>query len=148
MNMRKSILLAGVLFSHYVLAHRDSTSFSDIIWSGDRFEIIHEMHLVDALRVADFLKLDGEIDKLRNLASIALYVEHHFDIARAPESSPIQTIGAEIDGDMLYVYQEWVTPLTDPFPQVTNSILVDVIPNTAAAWRILLPSGVHEFMRD
>jgi hypothetical protein len=148
MNIGRTILMAGILLSQAVFAHRDSTVFSDIMWSGDRFEIVHEMHLADALRVADFLKLGGEIDQLRNLASMALYVEHHFDVAREAGSTPINTIGAEIDGDTLYVYQEWVTPLQDPFPKVTNTLLVDVIPKASARWRVLLPSGVHEFRRD
>ena len=95
-------------------------------WAGDRFEIVHRMHLSDAINVLRRLEKDTAIDSLRGRARLALYVEENFSIAsEGKRVAGIETLGAEIDDDFLLVYQEWVTALPETQPQIQNRALME-----------------------
>lgn len=139
-------LLSSLATTQPALAHRGHAVWTDITWAGDRFEIMHRMHLADAITVSRFLGSERPIDDLRSLAGLALYVEQRFRFAQ-PQTTALSTVGAEIEDDFLLVYQEWQTPLPARFPAIENELLLDVEPQAQAFIRILAPGIEEERMR-
>lgn len=148
----------ALLFALPGEAHRGHAVWTDITWAGDRFEIVHRMHLADAITINRYMGGAQAIEELRSLARVALYVDQRFVIqgqgtaaiadealAEAVENTGIilETIGAEIEDDFIFVYQEWVTPLPSQFPVVDNFVLLDVEPDAQAFLKIKGP-GLNE----
>jgi hypothetical protein len=138
-----------LVFSGTACAHRGHAVWTDITWAGDRFEIVHRMHLADAISVNRFMGGREAIEAPRSLARVALYVEERFH--RLPESGVdrprFETIGAEIEDDFIFVYQEWVTDLPERFPGLTNRVLLDIEPEAQAFLRIQGPGLAEERQR-
>ena len=129
-----------------VEAHRGHAVWTDIVWSGESFEIVHRMHLADAIVVNRYMGGTQPIEELRSLALVALYVDERFALLSSQGQSTaieLETIGAEIEDDFLLVYQEWTTPLPDRFPVIDNFILLDVEPEAQAFIKIKAP-GLNE----
>lgn len=145
---RACLLLALMLASGAGLAHRGHAVWTDITWAGDRFEIVHRMHLADAITANRFMGGREAIEEPRSLARVALYVEERFrlqagngagDAVAGPE-----TIGAEIEDDFIFVYQEWITELPERFPEVDNTLLLDIEPGSQAFMHIEGPGIAEE----
>ncbi|MFK8041061.1 DUF6702 family protein [Congregibacter sp.] len=127
-------------------AHRGHAVWTDIVWSGESFEIVHRMHLADAIVVNRYMGGTESIEELRSLALVALYVDERFKLlsaARKDAAIKLETIGAEIEDDFLLVYQEWVTALPERFPVIDNFVLLDVEPEAQAFIKIKAP-GLDE----
>ncbi|MEE4279100.1 MAG: DUF6702 family protein [Halieaceae bacterium] len=141
------LAMALLLFASAVPAHRGHAVWTDISWTGDRFEIVHRMHLADAISVNRFQGSNEAIEAPRSLARVALYVEERFRIAGgavdAATAPTVETIGAEIEDDFIFVYQEWVTDLPERFPPVENTVLRDIEPEAQSFIRIIGP-GISE----
>ncbi len=91
-------------------AHRVNRAESTVVFSGEdgRVEVTHIFHAADAQAA---LFKAGLIDKpdianLRARARLALHVEETFGILINEEERPLTTLGAEIVGNNIYVYQE------------------------------------------
>jgi len=144
-----ALLLAAlglILSATAVLAHRGHALWTDITWADDRFEIVHRMHLADAITANRAMGGREPIELPRSLARVALYVEERFGLAQPPAAegpSPFETIGAEIEDDFLFVYQEWVTDLPERFPELLNTVLLDLEPQAQAFVHIRGP-GLDE----
>lgn len=144
-----------LLASAGVQAHRGHAVWTDIRWTGDGFELLHRMHLADAITVNRFMGNTLPIEDMRSLAFVALYVEERFrllpgdatalDEDAAPEAAApvLETIGAEIEDDFILVYQEWKTRLPTRFPRVDNRVLLDIEPYAQAFIKIDAP-GISE----
>jgi len=114
-------------------AHRGHAVWTDITWNGKGFEIVHRLHLADAITIQRSMGDAGPIESLRSQALVALYVEDRFTLLVDGERTTPATIGAEIEDDFLLVYQEWRAPLPeDRFPDIDNRILLDVEPGAQA----------------
>ena len=109
-------------------AHRGHATWTDIVWAGDRFEITHRIHLADAISILRAEGASANVDAIENLARLALYTEAHFQILGDDGETPVSltTIGAEIENDFLFVYQEWPVAFPDSFPPIKSRILTDV----------------------
>ena len=125
-------------------AHRGHAVWTDITWAGEGFEIVHRMHLADAITINRYMGGREAIEELRSMGLVALYVEERFKIA-ADEGgvAKLQTLGAEIEDDFLFVYQEWTTEVPESFPEIDNRLLLDVEPESQALMKILGP-GLDE----
>lgn len=150
--LRWIITVALILAAPSGFAHRGHAVWTDIVWNGESFEIVHRMHLADAIVVNRYMGGTEPIEETRSLARVALYVDERFqllgDVMTGNEeqsSAPVilQTIGAEIEDDFLLIYQEWVTPLPEQFPVIDNHILLDVEPGAQAFIKIKAP-GLNE----
>ncbi len=120
------IVFALLLLAQPVSAHRGHGCWTEMTWTGDRFEIVHRMHLSDAINVLRRIEKDTAIDSLRGRAKLALYVEEKFSIAiDGRPVSGVETLGAEIDDDFLLVYQEWLTSLPQTQPEIANRALME-----------------------
>jgi hypothetical protein len=145
--LRGLLFGAGLLLAALpVSAHRGHGVWTDIVWNGSGFEITHRLHLADAVNIQRSLGGRGDIDTPRGLALLALYVEERFLLLVDSRTITPQTLGAEIDDDFLFVYQEWMTELPQHFPRVANRLLIDVEPGAQQFIRISGP-GVDEERR-
>ncbi len=112
---RSAIALSGaagiaLLCPTHAFAHRVNRAESTVVFSGEdgRVEVTHIFHAADA-QIA--LVKAGLIDKpdiasLRARARLALHVEETFAILINEKARPLTTLGAEIVGNNVYVYQE------------------------------------------
>jgi len=112
-------------------AHREPGILTTIEWNNsiERTEIIHRIHTHDAelgVAMVDNLPLLS-VGNTEGMARIALYVENHFSILSEESSLDIELVGAELIGDYIFVYQEWIDPLsTNIF--IKNEILREIYP--------------------
>ena len=97
-------------------------------------EIIHRLHNHDAeLGMLARYDIGGfSLDALEGQARFALYVEEQFLLASGTDDGvgaplSLELIGAELDGQYILVYQEYVGELPDRLA-VRNDILRDVFP--------------------
>ena len=120
-------------------AHRDHGVWTELVWSEDRFEITHHMHLQDAQRVLERLGVDVSLDSPEGLAQLALYVDDHFSLSEGGESAHLDLIGAETEGDFLYVFQEWHGSKGTEIPEIASTLLKDIHPNAVTWIRIEAP---------
>lgn len=129
-----------------VSAHRGSAVWTDIVWQDDHFQITHRLHAADALLANRAMGGNGELDTLEQLARLALYVEAHFSLSStAGNQSSVVTLGAELEDDFAFVYQEWFpVKQPNPFPEITNNLLTDLVSNPQRFVRIETPKGIEE----
>ena len=93
-------------------AHRQKRTETLVEWTGDGFAITHVFHRHDAevtLSRAGYLERP-DIESLKSRALMAIHVEETFLI----EGLVIETLGAETEGNQLFVYQE---AKTDALPE-------------------------------
>lgn len=125
-------MLVTALLATGAVAHRGHGMWSEVSWAGNGFEIIHRIHLSDALRVLEEINNTATIESMEGLALLALYVESNFTVHFAGSEVALTTLGAEIDDDFLYVFQEWLTPLPNQVPEFTSHVLLDIEPSAQA----------------
>ena len=114
-------------------AHREHGVWTELIWREDHFEITHHMHLQDAHAILAALKVDSSLDSPEGLAHLALYVEDRFLLSEDGKPVRLDLIGAEAEGDFLYVFQEWHRARPTALPDIKSTLLTDVHPN-AVTW--------------
>ena len=134
------LALISILLSPLTLpasAHRAQLSITTLEWvsAGTVIEVTHRIHLhdaQDALRASD--QSDAEhldILDLEAQARFALYAEDRFALypsAAAQTPVPVTTVGAEVDGEYLYVYQEITNAPAMLAVSLSCDILRDVFP--------------------
>ncbi|MEM7730350.1 MAG: DUF6702 family protein [Pseudomonadota bacterium] len=108
----RRLVLAGccaAAFAPKAFAHRAARTETELRIEADgTVGVIHVYHLQDA---QDALYKAGLIDRpdltpLRARARLALYTRRHFSLSEGGEPVDLDVIGAEIEGDNVYVYQE------------------------------------------
>tara|TARA_B100001059_G_C17834801_1_gene587278 strand:+ start:5086 stop:5412 length:327 start_codon:yes stop_codon:yes gene_type:complete len=67
------------------------------------------------------------IDNTEGMARIALYVENNFTILNDSGPLDLKLIGAELVGNYIFIYQEWLEPL-EPNVYIKNEILREIYP--------------------
>ncbi len=127
-------------------AHRLRMAMTTIVWRADRglLEITHRLHTGDAELALAGSTADGQHDdddhganregyaalspeNARQRARIALYVGKRFGLVDPDKGAiDLTTLGAEVDGDNVLVYQEVKLPALPPVLRVRNEILTDV----------------------
>jgi hypothetical protein len=120
-------------------AHREHGVWTELVWSEDRFEITHHMHLQDAQQVLKKLGSDINLDSPEGLARLALYVEERFLLFERGKVARLDLIGAETEGDFLYVFQEWHGSQGVEIPQIKSTLLKDLHPDAVTWIRIEAP---------
>lgn len=136
-------MLMLTLIAASAFAHRGHETWTDVVWADGYFEITHQIHIADALNLLESMDADADIESMEGLTLLALHVEANFRISDASEAVALDTIGAEIDDDFLYVFQEWVTPLPKQIPVFQSEILREVESNIISMVHYQAP-GVSE----
>ncbi|MCH6255972.1 hypothetical protein MLD52_05390 [Puniceicoccaceae bacterium K14] len=110
----KILVVASILLGFTPLyAHRQPEALTTIEYNQgtESTEIVHRLHAHDAEQV--LLSLQSEkssaLDTLEGRALVALHVEKCFQIANVENGTVmlIKLLGAELEDDTLYVYQEY-----------------------------------------
>lgn len=135
-------------------AHRMPGSLTTIKTNpaSGNVEVIHRLHSHDA--ELGIITASGDrsltLDRLEGRAHLALYVELRFKLANVRDGQigaplPLETIGAELDGEFVLVYQQ----LTSDLPRVMavrNDILRDVFPEQVNLVNIAVAGEVHSLV--
>lgn len=89
-------------------AHKLQYSTSELIYRVDdqRLEVIHSIHLDDAIVLLAQLGDLGGTMSLETRARIMLYVEDRFFVSSGEQQISLEPVGAQIEGDALWIYQE------------------------------------------
>lgn len=92
----------------YAHAHRLNYSLTELHWRVDRraLEVTHALHLDDALVLLATLDDPRAELSVRAQARLLLYVARHFALFVADKNLLLEPVGAQIDGDYLWIYQE------------------------------------------
>lgn len=120
-------------------AHREHGVWTELIWRKDHFEITHHLHLQDAHSILAALNADISLDSPEGLAHLALYVEDRFLLLEEGKVASLDLIGAEAEGDFLYVFQEWHRSKLIELPEIRSTLLTDLHPNAVTWIRIEAP---------
>lgn len=111
-------------------AHKLQYSVSDLRWRPDagRLEVAHSIHLDDAMALlASLGDYDGAVG-VRTQAQLLLYVEQHFKLSRDATRLVLEPVGADVEGDYLWVYQELDLPVFPSSLRVQCTLLHDYYP--------------------
>lgn len=127
-------------------AHRGSAVWTEIIWRDNHFQITHRLHTADALHINRYMGGSGELNALEDLARLALYVDLRFSLSeQLTLQSPLVTLGAELEDDFAFIYQEWhPAVLPEQFPELAHTLLIDLVPQAQRFIRIETPQGIEE----
>ena len=133
-------LLGATLLAAAAQGHRAPGSLSTIEFNATtgNTEVVHRLHTHDAeLGVSTVTEVsDVSVLDLEGRARIALYVEERFRIETDTGPVHLSLVGAELAGDYLLVYQEFIGRLPeavrlrddilrDAFPEQINQVNID-----------------------
>lgn len=112
---RRLYLWAAIMLSALVLtapahAHREKLTLSEVVWNAEAqvIEVSHRVHIDDAQRamvMAGVLR-EPNLRRLADQAKFALYVTENFALAGPDADINLETLGAEIEGSYIWVYQQ------------------------------------------
>lgn len=126
-NRLFALVLALLCHTGNVNAHRGHGAWSEVTRVDQGFEIVHRMHLADAIELLRGMAPGVKVESIEGQARLALYVEARFQIIDA--GGTLETIGAEIEDDFLLVYQEWrITDLPATTPMFSSRVLFEIDP--------------------
>ena len=140
--------LAFILGAQITQAHRAHVTLTRVTTNprSGQWEIVHAIHYHDALRLLAVrgVRDDVQPTSVEGRAQLALEVERSFRWF-APNGVLLRpvTVGAELEGDNVYVYQELPAPtlvgryavectwMHDVFPEQVNNVSVEfAVPRT------------------
>jgi len=140
------------------LAHRQHHVWTEIHRSESThsIEVSHRIHLSDAITILQQAPVGVAqlpIESVEALAHVALYVDRHFSLQAAcpgTEVRQIDLVGAGVNDDFVYVYQE-VTLKGQLHELVfSNTMLHDLEPYAVGFVNISGPTGqfTYQFAKD
>ena len=111
-------------------AHRLNHALTDVVWRPDvrLLEVTHRLHLDDSARLLALVGAPNGAFTAASLAALLRYTDAHFDLWGQGGRVALAPVGAEIEGDTLYIYQE-----REDFPppvslKVSSRLLQDLWP--------------------
>ena len=140
------LLLATLLVSTASWAHREHGFWTQVVWVGAHFEISHQLHLADAIVLLQALDPNEHIDSLRGQALLAIHVEENFSMNLPDVVGSIATIGAEIDDDFIFIYQEWHGTKPTAWPIFSHTAILAAYPDAETRVRYQI-DGINEVLR-
>ena len=129
-------------------AHRANAAVTTIEWNErtGNLEIIHRLHAHDAqVAVSDVMGVHPpDLTELKPRAALALYVSRDFSMQNADGRRLRQEIvGAELQGNYVYVYQEVALEKAPECLLITNGIMLDVFRKQINTVNFKTPHGVR-----
>lgn len=124
-----ALILVILLVSPASWAHREHGFWTEVVWVGAHFEISHQLHLADAIVLLKALNPNEHIDSLRGQALLAIHVEENFSMNPPDATGSIATIGAEIDDDFIFIYQEWHGAKPTALPTFSHTAIFAAYPD-------------------
>ena len=112
-----------------VNAHRQHLSWTEVTFSGDKksAEITHRLHQHDSVALLRSMGFDNpDLDSLEHLAVLAVYAARNMQlILKDGTLAEAEIIGAEAEGDFVFVYQETLNQ-PSPLEKIATSIFMDI----------------------
>ncbi len=139
-----------VLIAGSAQTHQLQTTLTDIHWFPDRgmLEVTHSIHLDDVMvLLADLGDPAGRFD-LETEAKLLLYVEDHFRLSTKGQVVTLEALGAQIDGDYLWIYQETAMPDPPEGLSVNMSVLQAYYPDERHHVNLIVGSDVKNLVLD
>ena len=103
-------LLTQLVIPPAAYADRERLSFSEVSYNqgSELLEVTHRLHLHDAQQAltGEGLLSTPDLTPLRARAALALYVANQFKINRGETLLLLETLGAQIEGNYIYIYQQ------------------------------------------
>jgi hypothetical protein len=132
--LSRRLLVAGgcaLLAAPKAFAHRAQSVLSTVEWNPktSTIDVTHRMHAHDAelgLAASSGSASDVDLTQVRNQARLGLYVEDHFILSTPAGKVPLEVLGAEIEAEIILIYQEARLPAPPQALDVDNRILRDV----------------------
>lgn len=136
-------------------AHRAPEALTTIEFNSNTglTEVVHRLHLHDLEpNLNRILKEKRQsLETLEGRARVAIYVQERFAIVPGGGNKPLNLtlLGAEIEGDSLYVYQEYKGELPSSL-KIRNDILRDSFSNQINTVILKVASNLHslKFSKD
>jgi len=121
---------AAAVFSVCAYAHKLQYSLTDLYWRAESgmLEIVHSIHLDDAMSLLARLGAPGGDLDVATEARVMYYIEQHFKLTQGAEHLAPEAVGAQISGDYLWIYQELPMPQYPASLQVECTVLHDLFP--------------------
>ena len=160
MKTRLAIVWFAVVLPQFTAAHQLNYSYSELHWRVDKqvLEVTHSIHMDDAVVLLAHLgDFQARLD-IESQAKLLFYVEQKFSLQLGDEVLQLDPIGAQVDGDNLWIYQEIAmekfpaglvvhcTLMQDVFPTQTNQVNFTIgdevrtgIYNSALTHGVLVP---------
>lgn len=138
-------LLLAVSVVNTSLGHRVPHCVTIIKAVEAGFQVTHRLHEHEALLGAATLEPNRRlsVDSLETQALIALYVEQHFELFDAEENKlSLSLLGAEVDGDTIFVFQESAQALPTTL-SIRNTMLLDEVPDQSNLVNIEDNNGIR-----
>ncbi|MCG8442737.1 MAG: hypothetical protein MI723_13125, partial [Caulobacterales bacterium] len=126
-------------------AHRLHMGLTTIDWRAEagRLEVVHRFYAHDMAAALGAAAPDGDLAELRARAHAALYVAEQFRLADGETPLTLDLIGAELEGEYLFVYQE-IALLAPPAQLGARAgALLDALPGQVNTVNIDLGAGVR-----
>ncbi|MEM7568488.1 MAG: DUF6702 family protein [Pseudomonadota bacterium] len=137
--MRAPALLLGALLGWFGLlsaaqSHDARYALTTIDWNTDAkvLEVVHRLHTPHAFEAAALVQgtPNGEFQGTRSLAALGLYVDQRFSITDPQQGALVLGfVGAEVEGDYVFVYQEVRCENAPQVLAVRDDILADLQPS-------------------
>ena len=108
MRRRHLLTLPALSLTLHAYGHRAEFSLTDMRGQPDRgtLEVTHSIHLDDAMvLLASLGAPDGSLSRATQ-TQLMLYVDRHFALTAGERTLALDPVGAQMDGDFLWVYQE------------------------------------------
>jgi hypothetical protein len=116
-----------------VQAHRQHMNWTTITWNAEslQLEIEHRLHEHDAqLILGDLQPSMPNLVRTADRARVALYVAEQFSLALTDQGpASLELVGAELNGNMLFVYQTLSLEKIPAALTISTHILMDVHPD-------------------
>lgn len=110
-------------------AHRQHLSWTEVALSDDRksAEITHRLHQHDSVALLKSMGFDNpDLDSLEHLAVLAVYAARNTQLTLEDDTAvEAEIIGAEPEGDFIFVYQEAIDQRS-PLEKIETSIFMDI----------------------
>lgn len=146
-----SFVLIALAFAAGLQAHRVPEALTSIEYNLNTgsTEIVHRLHVHDIEPNIDRILTEGgqSLETLEGRARVSLYVQERFEIILDGElkSAVLSLLGAEIEGQYLYVYQEYKGELSDSL-KIRNDILRDVFSAQVNTVNLKIGSDIRSFV--
>lgn len=112
-----------------VSAHRQHLSWTEVALSDGKksAEITHRLHQHDSVALLRSMGFDNpDLDSLEHLAVLAVYAARNTQlILKDGTLAEAEIIGAEAEGDFVFVYQETLNQ-PSPLEKIATSIFMDI----------------------
>ena len=129
--IRRTFLVGAAVFGSLRSdAHKLQYSLTDLNWRADAgtLEIVHSIHLDDAMSLLARLGAPGGDLDVATEARVMFYIEKHFKLSQSAEELAPEAVGAQIAGDYLWIYQELALPKYPASLQVECTVLHELFP--------------------